>query len=405
MYNSAYFQERYEYVRKLGEGGSASVALIKDRNINKLWAAKFVRKTGCIFDADSEIEMLKSLDYYLFPRIVDAFCEDESICIVTDYVKGENLKSYISREGPLSVNVALMFTKELLKALIYLHSRNPSILYLDMKPENIMLTDEGEIRLVDFGIARSVLLKNKCIGTNGYSPPEQYICGKTVDERADVFSLAMTVYSLLTGKIPKADLKKQREDIHRSTKIPPDIKRILLKCTNERIEKRPYPKDVLRMIEKMNSGRNTTALLWMSMSIFIIAGSILLSTGANYMKRIKSEEYLREMIKLSNEHVVNGEYDKEGIGIICGYINGGYLNDESKDLYTYKVALNLFNVQKDYSSAYPYLKRVQESGYADVTQYLSFCEKMRNFSDSNDLLEVFGYEIKGDNRNENYKKD
>ncbi|MDO4188493.1 MAG: serine/threonine-protein kinase [Lachnospiraceae bacterium] len=393
MYNSAYFQKRYEYIRRLGEGGSACVALVRDRNIKKYWAAKFVRKTGKIFDADSEIETLKALDYHMFPRIVDAFNEGEDICIITDYVDGENLKSYLDREGPLPVQIVIKFYEELLEALIYLHSRSPSILYLDMKPENIMLTKSLEIKLIDFGIARTILTNNKCFGTKGYSPPEQYSNEAIVDEKADVFALSMTIYTLLTGKVPKTDLISQQIAIKNSSKIPHELKKILLKCSDKNPAKRPRPKDILTMLKSMKKGRNTSVVIMLIGAIVVINASILLTVGHNIARKIETDRNLKEMINLSNEHVMDGEYDRDGINIICGYINGGYLDEQSRLLYTYKVALNLFNVQKDYYLAYPYLKQIEKSGYADVSEYLDVCERMKGFSDSKDIIKFFEEEI------------
>lgn len=396
MYNSAYFKERYEYIRKLGQGGSGCVALVKDRNIKKNWAAKLVSKTG-LFCADSEIEMLKSIDYYMFPGIRDAFPDDENICIITDYIEGENLKSYIEREGPFSVNIALRFYEELIKALIYLHSRSPSILYLDMKPENIMLTKSGEIRLIDFGIARSILTKNRCFGTSGYSPPEQYKSSEQLDEKADVFALSMTMYTLLTAKRPHNDLNIQKRAIKKENRIPVELRKILLKSVDENPEKRPSPSEILKMLKDMKKGRKMSCTLAVLTAFILLILFILTPSVKNYIERTENNKIAREMIALSDEHIENGQYTREGIDIICGYLNGGYLDKDTEIQFTYKVAMYFFNIQKDYVNAYTYFKRIEESGYSDVSEYLLVCEKMRGFSDSSEIVDAFREEINDEN--------
>ena len=179
MYNSAYFSKRYKIIKKIGTGGMSSVYLCVDKNINKKWAVKKLSESTLFYSnlssdgsiSNPEIELLKLLDYYMFPGISDAFIEDGKICIVTDYIEGQTLSSYLKTNGALPVEVALSYFKELLYALEYLHTRDNPILYLDMKPANIMIRPDGSIRLIDFGIAGSILLKSKSIGSIGYSPP------------------------------------------------------------------------------------------------------------------------------------------------------------------------------------------------------------------------------------------
>lgn len=398
MYNSAYFNDRYKVLKQIGKGGMSFVYLCVDKNIGKKWAIKCINysnsksdgrkhlksSNGCL--AESEINLLKSLDYYMFPQIIDAFRQNNNIYIVTDYVEGENLESYLKREGPMPVNTALKYFEELLNALIYLHSRNPAILYLDMKPANIMLKPDGSIKLIDFGIAGSILLKSKSLGSIGYSPPEQYVAGSELSERTDMFALAMTLSSMLTGEKPDKDLQRQRELVSQSKEIPHFLKEIILSCTNEKVELRPYPEDVIKTLRE-NKARGVGSL-----PVCMVAGLVLLSItilslfGVRALKQYKAVRYREEMLTKASEYIENGEYNLQGVKIICGYIDSRLLDDKTTDYFTYEVAKNYFDIQKDYGKARIYFKRLDLNIYPEAARYIRLCDGMRKFSDDENTL-------------------
>lgn len=384
MYNSAFFYGRYKCIKKIGQGGMSSVFLCVDNNIHKKWAVKIIpcKKTEH-FSVGSEIALLKSLDYYMFPRITDAFFKDDCIGIVTDYIEGETLDSYLKREGPLPINTALRYFEELLLSLDYLHSQNPGILYLDMKPDNIMIRPDGEIRLIDFGIAGSILLKGRSYGTIGYSPPEQYVTGQTLTEKTDIFALAMTLYSMLTGKRPLKDLSEQIELVKNSKTIPLFVRDLIIRCTNKNPEKRPNTSEILQAL-KNKTGTEKGAL---PIAIMMVVMTLLLSGAAicvyNSYVRKKHEQYKDEMLKKAEEYLDNGEYTRRGLTIISGYLNGDFLDIETEDYYTFEVAKNYFEIQKDYASAEHYFSRLNKEKYPQAEEYLLLCKKMRAF-DSDD---------------------
>lgn len=398
MYNSAYFNDRYKVLKQIGKGGMSFVYLCVDKNIGKKWAIKCINysnsksdgrkhlksSNGCL--AESEINLLKSLDYYMFPQIIDAFRQNNNIYIVTDYVEGENLESYLKREGPMPVNTALKYFEELLNALIYLHSRNPAILYLDMKPANIMLKPDGSIKLIDFGIAGSILLKSKSLGSIGYSPPEQYVAGSELSERTDMFALAMTLYSMLTGEKPDKNLQRQRELVSQSKEIPHFLKEIILSCINEKVELRPYPEDVIKTLRE-NKARGVGSL-----PVCMVAGLVLMSItilslfGVRALKQYKAVRYREEMLTKASEYIENGEYNLQGVKIICGYIDSRLLDDKTTDYFTYEVAKNYFDIQKDYGKARIYFKRLDLNIYPEAARYIRLCDGMRKFSDDENTL-------------------
>lgn len=399
MYKSAFSNARYKCIKKIGQGGTSAVYLCVDNHINQKWAVKilynsyyFDEKTNLNL-IDTEIELLKSFDYYMFPRIVDAFSEDGYVGIVTDYIEGESLKSYIRREGPLPINVALGYFSELLRAIIYLHSQSPPILYLDMKPDNIMVKPDGTIRLIDFGIASSILLKSKSYGTVGYSPPEQYIKDGKLTEKADVFALAMTLYTMLTGIEPDKNLSTQINHIKRSKKIPKTIKDLIINCTKKDDKKRFSTKDIMLFLEgkKIRIKSVVPTLLFTVITIFILCTTTYLVT--EYIQKTNHKRYKTEMISRASRYIENGDYTNKGIKIICGYLDGNFLDDETAEYFTYEVAKNYYEVQKDYASARTYFSRLNKEKYPAVEEYIKRCDQMRKFTSfDNEIKELMNIE-------------
>lgn len=154
----------------------------------------------------AEANLMKRLDHPALPRIVDIIDNGETIYVVMDYIEGESLDKILKEYGPQPQEVVIEWAKQLCDALSYLHSQKPPIIYRDMKPANIMLKPEGNLKVIDFGIAREYketnLSDTTVMGTNGYAPPEQHGSRQT-DVRSDIYALGMTIHHLLTGVDPR----------------------------------------------------------------------------------------------------------------------------------------------------------------------------------------------------------
>lgn len=203
---------KYEILKEIGRGGMSIVYLAMDKRLNKQWAVKEIHKKGSekkdeiiVNSLLAEANLMKRLDHPSLPRIVDIIDNGNTIYIVMDYIEGESLDKILNEYGPQSEQVVVGWSKQLCDALGYLHSQNPPIIYRDMKPANVMLKPEGNIKIIDFGIAREYKEQNLAdttvLGTKGYAPPEQY-SGQT-DPRSDVYALGMTMHHLLTGVDPR----------------------------------------------------------------------------------------------------------------------------------------------------------------------------------------------------------
>lgn len=209
-------QGRYELRRRLGAGGMGSVYLATDRRLSTAqWAVKEMSDTAITSPLErqqaqaafqQEAELLARLSHPSLPRVTDHFEENGRHYLVMEFVPGENLRDYVNRVGlPRPLHEVLRWTAQICEVLAYLHTQQPPIIFRDLKPTNIMITPEGTIKLVDFGIAR--LFKpdkerdTQAFGTPGYSAPEQYGRGQT-DARSDIYSLGVLMHHLLTGHDP-----------------------------------------------------------------------------------------------------------------------------------------------------------------------------------------------------------
>lgn len=204
---------KYEVLKLIGKGGMSKVYLAMDKNLNKQWAIKEIERKAydknnevVVASAMAEANMMKKLDYPSLPRIVDIIEKENVIYVVMDYIEGETLSSVLSKEGAQPQEVVIEWAKELCRVLDYLHTQNPPIIYRDMKPANIMLQPNGNIKLIDFGIAREYKEQNLAdtvsLGTKGYAAPEQFGGKGQTDARTDVYCLGVTLYHLLTGQNP-----------------------------------------------------------------------------------------------------------------------------------------------------------------------------------------------------------
>ena len=230
---------KYEILKEIGHGGMSTVYLAMDKNLNKQWAVKEIRKNGndandlsVVNSLQAEADLMKKLDHPALPRIVDIINNAETICIIMDYIEGETLEKIISEYGAQPEETVIGWAMQLCVALQYLHSQKPPIIYRDMKPANVMLNPEGNLKVIDFGIAREYkeksLADTTTLGTRGYCPPEQY--GKQTDARSDIYALGMTMHHLLTGQDPRlpgyeyASIRQYRSELSSS------LERIVDKC-------------------------------------------------------------------------------------------------------------------------------------------------------------------------------
>ena len=209
-------QGRYAILGLLGQGGMGAVYQVSDTRLGgKIMALKELTDAAITSPQDKalaaaafarEAQLLAHLDHPNIPKVTDFFTETGKYYLVMEFVSGETLESRLARQSaPVSEAEARDWALQLCDVLTYLHGRNPPVIFRDLKPANIMITPQGQIKLVDFGIAR-LFSPGKAgdtlvIGTPGYAPPEQYGKGQT-DVRSDIYSLGVVLHTLLTRHDP-----------------------------------------------------------------------------------------------------------------------------------------------------------------------------------------------------------
>lgn len=233
--------EKYEILKQIGKGGMSVVYLAMDRRLNKQWAVKEISKHGngknneiIVNSLLAEANLMKRLDHPALPRIVDIIDNSITIYVVMDYIEGESLDKILLEYGAQPEEIVIEWAKQLCDALDYLHSQNPPIIYRDMKPANVMLKPEGNLKVIDFGIAREYKEQNLAdttvLGTKGYASPEHYGARQT-DARSDIFTLGMTLHHLLTGVDPRSPDYMYAPVRQWNPELSDGIEAIIDKCT------------------------------------------------------------------------------------------------------------------------------------------------------------------------------
>ena len=246
--------ERYEIVGKIGTGGMADVYKGKDHKLNRYVAIKvlkpeFREDTKFIKKFQTEAQSAAGLTH---PNIVNVFDvgNDEGVYyIVMELIEGITLKDYISKKGKLSIKDATSIAIQVSMGLEAAHSHG--IVHRDVKPQNIIISTDGKVKVTDFGIARAAssnTISSNVMGSVHYSSPEQ-VRGGYSDEKSDIYSLGITLYEMVTGVVPFdgdttvaiAIKHLQEEMIPPSTytpELPFSLERIIEKCTQKSVDRR-----------------------------------------------------------------------------------------------------------------------------------------------------------------------
>jgi serine/threonine protein kinase/Tfp pilus assembly protein PilF len=248
--------DRYEVMEELGRGGMGNVYRVVDKKINEEMALKLLHpviaaEEKTIERFKNELKLARKITHKNVCRMYDLNEEEGTPYITMEYVRGEDLKSMIRMTGQLSVRRALSIAKQICEGLAEAH--RIGVLHRDLKPRNIMVDKEGNARIMDFGIARSLKAEGITgdgimVGTPEYMSPEQ-VKGEETDERSDIYSLGIILFEMLTGKIPfdgdtsltiafKQRTEEPPDPLDFNTQIPEELSTVILKCMEKEKKKR-----------------------------------------------------------------------------------------------------------------------------------------------------------------------
>ena len=221
--------DKYEIISELGHGAHAKVYLAKHKKLNVLRAIKYIKKS----EADSirylqEANLIKNLKHSGIPIIYDIDEDENSICIIEEYISGKSMTSFMLEKQHLSLNTICQFGIQICDILDYLHSygekseKNKGILHLDLKPDNIMINEDKIIKIIDYDNASYENQELKqCIGSKGFAAPEQYH-RLNVGKTADIYGLGILLLYMSTSGYIQSFVEKLRHK---------NLKKIIKKCT------------------------------------------------------------------------------------------------------------------------------------------------------------------------------
>ena len=272
-------QNRYLIVQLIGKGGMGEVYLAVDQRLGSAVALKrtFFANDEMLGNAfEREAKILARLRHPVLPKVSDHFTEGDEQYLVMEHIAGDDLSKRLeSANKPFPVSWVLFWADQLLDALSYLHSHEPPIIHRDIKPQNLKLTDENHIVLLDFGLSKNSTGQTNITSSSsssgsvvGYTPhyaPMEQIRGTGTNPRSDLYALSATLYQLMTNSVPvdalsRADsLLNERPDPIRplteiNPEIAPDISAIILKGMEVSQEKRwPNARDMQKALRKAYS--------------------------------------------------------------------------------------------------------------------------------------------------------
>jgi serine/threonine protein kinase/Flp pilus assembly protein TadD len=272
------FANRYEIIEELGTGGMGKVYRVYDKKIEGEVALKLIKSEVAadkktIERFRNELKLAREIAHRNVCHMYDLNEDKGSYYITMEYVSGENLKSLIRRMGKIPTEKAISIIKQISEGLSEAHTLE--VVHRDLKPSNIMVDKNGNVRIMDFGIARSldkkgITVTGVVIGTPDYMSPEQAEA-KAVDQRSDIYSLGVILYEMMTGRVPfegdtaisiamkhKSEVPKDPKEYN--TQIPDDLSQLILKCLEKDKENRyQSAEELISELERVEQGLPTTA--------------------------------------------------------------------------------------------------------------------------------------------------
>ena len=247
---------RFEIQEEIGTGGMGTVYRVIDRKISEVMALKVLRPeivpdATVIERFKNELKLARKVSHENVCRLYDLHEESGTLYITMEYVPGENLGALIRREGRLSAARASNLAIQIVGGLAQAHKLG--VIHRDLKPHNIMIEPAGDVRIMDFGIARQaggpeLTAAGIMVGTPSYMSPEQ-ASGESVDERTDIYSLGAILYAMVTGRPPfegesglavalkhKTELPRRPRELN--AEVPEGFDRLVMKCLAKRKEDR-----------------------------------------------------------------------------------------------------------------------------------------------------------------------
>jgi serine/threonine protein kinase/Tfp pilus assembly protein PilF len=271
------FAGRYQIIEELGKGGMGKVYRVLDKELKEEVALKLIKPEiasdkKILERFSNELKLARKISHKNVGRMYELMEEKGTRYITMEYVPGEDLKRLIRKIGQLGAGQAIPIAKQICNGLGEAHRLG--VVHRDLKPQNVMVDEEGNARILDFGIARAIKGKGitdagVMVGTPEYMSPEQAEV-KEVDQRSDIYSLGVILYEMVTGRVPfegetplgiamKHKSEMPENPIVLNAQLPEDLSRVILKCMEKDKDKRyQSSEDVRSELIKIEKGIPTT---------------------------------------------------------------------------------------------------------------------------------------------------
>lgn len=294
---------RYEIISLVGSGGMADVYKANDTRLNRLVAIKVLKEEyssdkNFVVKFRGEAQSAAGLSHPNIVSVYDVGEEDGFYYIVMELVEGMTLKKFIERKGKLDVKEAIGISLQIASGMEAAHAKN--IIHRDIKPQNIIISREGKVKVADFGIAKAAtsntIAAGQAIGSVHYISPEQARGGYS-DEKSDIYSLGITLYEMLSGKMPFAAentvsvalLHIQEEAIplrELNEDLPPSVEKIVQKCMQKKPERRYLT--VTELIKDLKQSVSDPSGDFVQMNAGVVSDSPTINISGDELQKIKA---------------------------------------------------------------------------------------------------------------------
>ena len=422
-----YIANTYEVIAQIGMGNSGIVYKARHRNLDKFVVLKKIKANAInIADNRAEADVLKNLKHAYLPQVMDFVEDNGDIYTVMEFISGNSFKQYLDAGTAFPEKSEIIWMKQVAATLCYLHNQKPPIIHSDLKPGNIMLTNSGNVCLIDFNISFSLGGNGFVNGyTKNYASPEQIRAWKynqtqpnpslrkKIDKRSDIYSMGATFYHIVTGSKPMPDDNGYVQDIREKK---PEMNQlfgaVIMKCLEPDLKKRyQRAEDVLYDLQTMAQRSKEYRSLLRKQKIIsgVLAGGMILFAGlalAGYF-RIDSEKMARYEDNVAQEEkcIKNGDYDQ----LDEYYQQAVKLYPGKMDAYLQKAMA--LNRQKEYDDCINFIntnilnsKSVMNDGSEDSVYYL-LGDCYSQLEDYEQAAEYYNLAIEANPENGNYYRD
>ena len=354
-----FIADRYEVISKIGAGGMSDVYKAKDHVLGRFVAIKvlkpeFSEDVGFVSKFHTEAQSAAGLEHPNIVNIYDVGSEDGLHYIVMEYIEGITLKTYIEKKGRLTFKEAVSIAIQVGRGIEAAHNKN--IVHRDIKPQNIMISTEGKVKVMDFGIARAATsntIHSDVMGSVHYSSPEQARNG-FIDGKSDIYSLGIVMYEMVTGRVPfdgdttvSIAIQHLQEEMVPPSAYAPDLpvslEKIILKCTQKSPSRRyqnigDLIQDLKKALVHPNEDFVTVVPLMNQDKTRVISEQEL-----NQITRKQEDEYADNYDDTYEDEYDDDGYDDDGYDEYDGNEDGEYEDDYEDEDYEDENAGNGLN--------------------------------------------------------------